>query len=144
MTGSNGIDQLLSEPIDLDDQATRARLSPAAFRAFDATAEFLSFSMPQRCKVLGDLPDATYRQWMESGAPTQTRDSLERISLVLGVVKSLRTLFADDAAMRRWLANANHDAPFDGTSPLDRMLRGSTDDLKAVRRYLAAWLGELT
>ena len=48
---------------------------------------------------------------------------------------------ADDAAALRWLAARNADLPFAGSSPLDRMLRGSIDDLYAVRRYIDGWRG---
>jgi hypothetical protein len=41
----------------------------------------------------------------------------------------------------RWLTSANQDLPFGGRRPLGRMLRGSIDDLYAVRRYLDAWRG---
>ncbi|MGL1287728.1 MbcA/ParS/Xre antitoxin family protein, partial [Vibrio parahaemolyticus] len=68
-------------------------------------------------------------------------DVLERISLVLGIVKALRLLFASDEAGKRWLRAANTDAPFGGHSPLEHMLRGSIADLYAVRRYLDAWRG---
>jgi hypothetical protein len=37
-----------------------------------------------------------------------------------------------------WLKAANSDLPFAGGNPLDRVLRGSIDDLYAVRRYLDA------
>ncbi len=145
VTETNSFDQLSNETrFDLDDREMRTRCSPAAFRAYCATADFLSLAISQRCRLLGNLPVTTYRRWMKAGAPALTRDALERISLILGIVKAMRTLFADDVASRRWLTGANHDVPFGGSSPLDRMLRGSTEDLRAVRRYLDAWLTELT
>ena len=60
---------------------------------------------------------------------------------MLGVYKALKLLFADDASGVRWLKAANTDLPFTGGRPLDRMLRGSIDDLYAVRRYLDGWRG---
>jgi hypothetical protein len=41
----------------------------------------------------------------------------------------------------RWLKSANTDIPFGERSPLDRALRGSINDLYAVRRYIDAWRG---
>ena len=69
------------------------------------------------------------------------RRTLERISLVLGIHKGLKLLFADEASGMRWLTSPNRDLPFGGVSPLERALRGSIDDLYAVRRYVDAWRG---
>jgi hypothetical protein len=141
----DGPDQFSSgTQFDLDDAALRVRISPTAFKAFDATADFLSLSMSQRRKLLGTIPAATYRRWRTLGAPTQTRESLERMSLVFGIVRALRTVFSDDTAVRRWLTGMNRDAPFCGASPLDQMLRGSTSDLRAVRRYTDSWLRDIS
>jgi hypothetical protein len=63
------------------------------------------------------------------------------VSLVLGIYKALRLLFVDGLEALRWLKAGNHDLPFAGRSPLERMLLGSIDDLYAVRRYLDAWRG---
>jgi hypothetical protein len=126
---------------DLGDAATRNRLSAPSFRAFLYTAEYLGLPVQERCRLLGDLAPATYHRWAANGAPAMPRDLLERISLVLGIAKALRLLFASDDAGRRWLKGANTDAPFGGHSPLERMLRGSISDLFAVRRYIDAWRG---
>jgi hypothetical protein len=50
-------------------------------------------------------------------------------------------LFADEASATRWFTSPNRDLPFGGHSPLERALRGSIDDLYAVRRYIDAWRG---
>jgi hypothetical protein len=89
--------------------------------------------------LLGGVPPSTYHKWKGGAVGTLSYDQLERISLVLGIYKALKLLFADDASGVRWLKAANSDLPFAGGSPLDRMLRGSIDDLYAVRRYLDGW-----
>lgn len=126
---------------DLDSASARSRISPAAFRAFDATADYLSLTVPQRCRLLGEIPSSTYHRWAKAGASPLSRDQLERISLLLGIVKGIRLLFANDDAGRRWLTAANQDVPFAGAPPLERMLRGSISDLYTVRRYIDAWRG---
>jgi hypothetical protein len=75
------------------------------------------------------------------GGGTLSYDQLERISLVLGIYKALKLLFVDNANGVRWLKATNSDLPFAAGSPLDRMLRGSIDDLYAVRRYLDGGCG---
>ena len=96
---------------------------------------------PQQLVLLGDVPATTYHHWKSKGVRSLSLDTLERISLVLGIWKGLRLLFADDAVAVRWLKAENTDLPFGGLSPLDAMLRGSIDDLYAVRRYVDGWRG---
>lgn len=122
--------------------ADRRRLSGSAMRLFLNTAEFLGLTVEQRRAILGDVSDATYHNWRkEPGRVVLTRDQLERISLLLGILKGLRLVFADDAAALRWLRAQNSDQPFDDRPPLDVMTAGSMIDLFNVRRYLDAWRG---
>ncbi len=120
----------------------RRRLSAAAIRLFLGAAELLGLTVDQRRAILGDVSEATYHNWRkEPGRVALTRDQLERVSLLLGILKALRLIFADDATAFRWLRAANQDQPFDGMSPLERMTGGSIIDLYKVRRYLDAWRG---
>ena len=125
----------------LHDRATRNRLSGPGFRTFLAVAERWAMTVPQQLVLLGDVPATTYHHWKSKGVRSLSLDTLERISLVLGIWKGLRLLFTDDAVAVRWLKAENTDLPFGGLSPLDAMLRGSIDDLYAVRRYVDGWRG---
>ena len=131
----------IQEAQGLHDPDVRARLSAGGLRTFLAVAERLGLSVRQQCVLLGDVPPATYHHWKSKGVKTLSRDTLERISLVLGIWKGLRLLFSEDAQALRWLKAANTDLPFVGAAPLDAMLRGSVDDLYSVRRYLDGWRG---
>ena len=126
---------------DLNDPAACEKISGPSFRAFRYGADYLGLTVPERSRVLGNLPPATYYRWIEKGAPALSRDLLERISLVLGIIKGLRVLFANDEDGKRWLRAPNKDIPFAGESPLTRMLRGSIADLYEVRRYIDGWRG---
>jgi hypothetical protein len=128
-------------PPDLGDPAVRARMSGPGFRAFVAVSDELGLSIAQRLRLLGGIGESTYHKWRSQTAKSLTSDQLERISLVLGIFKGLRLLFLDDATSLRWLTAANTDLPFSGDSPLQTMLRGSIDNLYAVRRYVDAWRG---
>lgn len=120
----------------------RRRLSGSAMRLFLNTSELLGLTVDQRRAMLGDVSEATYHNWRKDpGRVVLTRDQLERVSLVLGILKALRLVFADDPTAFRWLRAANTDPPFDGAPPLDRMTAGSIIDLYKVRRYLDAWRG---
>lgn len=119
----------------------RRRLSAPAVRLFFRVADLWGLSVDQRRAILGDISRQTYHNWQKGGVAALTRDQLERISLVLGIVKGLRLVFAADENALRWLKAANKDFEFGGKSPLDRMTRGGVNDLYAVRRYLDAWRG---
>ena len=123
------------------DPAVRARLSGPGLRTFFNIAAEWGLSVERQRVLLGGVPSSTYHKWKSGAVGTLAYDQLERVSLVLGIYKALKLLFADDAGGTRWLKAANTDLPFAGSSPLERMLRGSIDDLYAVRRYLDGWRG---
>ncbi len=116
-------------------------MSPVAVKMFLKLSEMWRLAVDQRCALLGDISKPTYHNWQGGRIGVLTRDQLERISLVLGIHKGLRLLFADEASATRWFTSPNRDLPFGGQSPLERALRGSIDDLFAVRRYIDAWRG---
>jgi hypothetical protein len=128
-------------PDALRDPKARGRMSPAAIRLFMRLSDLLRLTVDQRRLLLGDISRPTYHNWQSGKVGALTRDQLERISLLLGIQKGLKLLFADEASATRWFTSPNHDLPFGGRSPLERILRGSIDDLFAVRRYIDAWRG---
>ena len=128
-------------PDALHDPKARERMSPAAIRLFMRLSDLWRLTVDQRRVLLGDISRPTYHNWQGGKVGTLTRDQLERISLLLGVQKGLKLLFADEASAMRWFTSSNRDLPFGGGSPLERTLRGSIDDLYAVRRYIDAWRG---
>lgn len=128
-------------PDALRDPKVRESMSPAAVRLFLRVAELWRLAVDQRRILLGDISRPTYHNWQAGRIGTLTRDQIERISLVLGIHKGLKLLFADEASAMRWFTSPNRDLPFGGRSPLERALGGSIDDLYAVRRYIDAWRG---
>ncbi len=67
------------------------------------------------------------------------RDTLERISVLLGIYKALHILLPIPARADGWIRRPN--TAFDGNSALDVLLRGRVDNLYQVRRHLDAWRG---
>lgn len=128
-------------PDALRDPKVRERMSPTAVRLFMRLSDHWRLAVDQRRALLGDISRPTYHNWQGGKVGTLSRDQLERISLVLGIQKGLKLLFADDASATRWFTSPNSDLPFGGDSPLGRALRGSIDDLYSVRRYIDAWRG---
>lgn len=145
MTSSTAMaSQAEPEPIAADalrEPAQRQKLSAPAIRLFLNVADLWDLKVDERRAILGDISKGTYHNWQKGNVGTLTRDQLERISLVLGILKGLRLVFASDENGFRWLKSKNTDFEFGGRSPLERMTGGSISDLYGVRRYLDAWRG---
>lgn len=125
----------------LHNPKVRETMSGSAIRLFLKLADLWDLSVDHRCVLLGGISRQTYHNWQNGKVRVLSRDQLERVSLLLGVHKALKLIFTDAAASLRWLQNANTDFPFAKESPLDLALRGSVNDLYALRRYLDAWRG---
>jgi hypothetical protein len=113
------------------------RLAAAGLRAFAGIAEAWGLSVDEQLRLLGQPPRSTYFAWRK--APDKAslpRDTLERLSNLLGIYKSLQILLPDAAAADAWVRQPNTAPGFGGQSALARMLAGNVSDLNFVRRYL--------
>lgn len=114
-----------------------ARLGAAGLRAFARIAEAWGLSVDEQLCLLGQPPRSTYFAWRKHPEKaTLPRDTLERLSNLLGIYKSLQILLPDAAAADAWVRQPNAAEPFGGRSALVRMLAGNVSDLNLVRRYL--------
>ena len=94
-------------------------------------------SIDEQLRLLGAPPRSTYFAWRKHpDKATLPRDTLERLSNILGIYKSLQILLPDTAAADAWVKKPNAAPPFGGRSALARMLAGNVSDLNLVRRYL--------
>ena len=107
-------------------------------RAFFNLARHWELSDLEGRILLGSPAARTYARWKAGQAePSRiSRDTRERLSMLLGIHKSLRFLFPDPARGYAWLRKPN--AAFGGAPALNRLLAGSIMDLAAVRAYLDA------
>ncbi len=113
----------------------------AGLRAFARIAELWHLSIPEQLALLGIGSRSTYYKWRKDPHPKLPRDTLERLSYLLGIYKALQLLLPDPQAADQWVRRPN-DAPlFGGKSALDRMLSGNVADLYIVRQYLDAQRG---
>lgn len=123
------------------------RTSPAedlggpALRTFFKLADKWDLRIAEQRKLLGDPPESTFYKWKRQQDGVLGRDTLERISYLLGIYKALQILFPDVAQADAWLRKPNQSALFGGHSALDRMLSGNVSDLYVVRQYLDAQRG---
>ncbi len=90
--------------------------------------------------LLGEPAARTYARWKAGQVePSRiSRDTRERLSMLMGIHKNLRSLFPAPSRGYRWLRKPNR--AFGGESALNRLLAGSVLDLAAVRTYLDAEL----
>jgi len=113
----------------------------AGLRAFTRIAELWHLSIADQLALLGITSRSTYFKWRKEPQPKLPRDTLERLSYLLGIYKALQLLIPDTHAADEWIRRPN-DAPlFGGRSALDRMLSGNVADLFIVRQYLDAQRG---
>jgi len=69
-----------------------ADLSGAALRTYFRIAETWGLSATESRRLLGDPPRSTYFLWKRTGEAQLSRDTLERVSYVLGIYKALQIL----------------------------------------------------
>ena len=119
----------------------QAELSAPALRTFFNLAERWQLRVAEQRTLLGDPPESTFYKWKRQQDGALTRDTLERISYLLGIYKALQILFPDPAQADAWLHKPNQSPLFGGHSALERMLSGNVGDLYTVREYLDAQRG---
>ena len=119
----------------------RRSLSGPALRTFFRIAETWGLSVEEQMKLLGLTNRATLYNWRKAKEVALSKDTLERISYILGIYKALQILFPDEKAADAWVRRPNTAALFAGKSALDRMLSGQVADLYVVRQYLDAQRG---
>jgi Protein of unknown function (DUF2384) len=113
------------------------QMSAAAMRAFTRMAGLWGLSVEEQLRLLGEPARSTFFAWRKHPERASLpRDTLERISNLLGIYKALQILFPDTAVADGWIRKPNAAPMFAGRSALERMLAGNVSDLNAVRRYL--------
>ena len=119
----------------------RKGLSGPALRTFFRIADLWSLSVDEQMTLLGLMARSTFFKWKKDPNTVLPKDTLERISYILGVYKALQILLPDERAADEWVRRPNAAPPFGGRSALDRMLSGHVADLFVVRQYLDAQRG---
>ena len=119
----------------------RRGLSGPALRAFFRIAALWGLSVDDEMALLGVTARSTFFKWKKDPNAVLPKDTLERISYILGIYKALQILLPDEKAADEWVKRPNAAQSFGGRSPLDRMLSGQVADLFVVRQYLDAQRG---
>lgn len=117
-------------------------MSVAGLRAFFNIARDWDLSADEQIVLLGSPGRSTFFKWKAAPESARlSRDTLERLSLLLGIYKALQILLPQPEAADAWVKRPNSAPPFGGARALDRMLAGNVSDLVALRQYLDAMRG---
>lgn len=118
------------------------QIAAAGLRAFSRIAEQWKLSVDEQLRLLGDPPRSTFFAWRKHPDTAKVpRDTLERLSYILGIYKALQILLPDTDRADAWVRQPNEAPPFGGRPALERMLAGNVSDLHIVRSYLDAARG---
>jgi hypothetical protein len=115
--------------------------SAPALKAFFRLADRWDLDTPQQMTLLGASARSTFFKWKKDMDGHLSLDTLERISYLLGIFKSLHILLSDEGAADTWIKKPNTAPLFGGKSALERMLSGHVADLFLVRQYLDSQRG---
>ena len=119
----------------------RKELSGPALRTFFRIAMLWRLSVEEQMTLLGLTARSTFFKWKKNPNTILPKDTLERISYILGIYKALQLLLPDQQAADEWVRRPNASPLFGGRSALERMLSGQVADLYVVRQYLDAQRG---
>ena len=119
----------------------RKDLSGPALRTFFRIAELWGLTVDEQMTLLGVTARSTFFKWKKDQSVALPKDTLERISYILGIYKALQILLPDEKSADAWVRRPNEAPLFAGRPALARMLSGQVADLFVVRQYLDAQRG---
>lgn len=114
----------------------RKRLSGPALRTFFKVADDWQLSVNEQRALLGWPAASTYHKYKAREYGTLSYDTLTRLSLILGIYKSLQVLYPEQRFADAWVKLPNSNPVFAGATPLSLMIDGGIDALFRVRRLL--------
>jgi uncharacterized protein (DUF2384 family) len=114
----------------------KTNVGAAGLRGFFRIAELWRLNNEQQIRLL-NVPESTFYSWKNNADRSRvSKDTLERISYILGIYKNLQVLLSDKDSAREWVSKPNKAPLFGGHSAIERMIGGNISDLYEVRRYL--------
>jgi uncharacterized protein (DUF2384 family) len=119
---------------DLSDVSTRKRLTPAAIKAFFKIAETWELKNEDARALLGSVSSGKYFDLKKSHKGALTQDELTRVSLLIGIFKSLNILFSPKLA-NQWVTRPNSNPLFNDAPPI-LLIRSGILGMMSVRRLL--------
>lgn len=121
--------------INLNDQTERERLSPPAIKAFFNIMEKWAIKDADARDLLGGVSNGVFYEMKKNPNRVLDTDRLARISLLIGIFKSLNILYPEDLA-DAWVTLPNKNRLFSGGTPLAYMVQGGLAAMWTVRRLV--------
>ena len=129
--------QSTASAVKTQDKPSSRDLSAAGLRAFFNIARDWGLGTEEQMVLLGAPGRSTFFKWKSAPETADLkRDTLERLSYILGIYKALQVLLPSTTSADAWVKKPNTAPLFGGKRALDRMLGGNVADLLAVRQYL--------
>jgi hypothetical protein len=126
--------------VDLSTKENRVRLTPAAVKGLLRIATHWKLRDDDSRVLLGGISSGSFYTLKNRGAKTLDEDQLTRVSLLIGIYKSLNILYGRKLA-NAWIALPNTNPMFGGDSPLNYVKKGGIPALMRVRQLLDARRG---
>lgn len=117
-------------------------LGPPALRAFFRIAGAWSLDDQEQMCVLGISKIVLLRAWRGGGLTGFNAETLERISLVIGIFKAINTMLPNAGRAHAWMRKSNKAPLLRGQSAVAFIVQGNLNDLRALRTYLDAEVGD--
>jgi uncharacterized protein (DUF2384 family) len=127
-------------PSDLQDPATRERLSRSALKAFFRIVDRWKVTDEIARDLVGGVSNGTFYKMKREAARVLSADELLRISYLVGIFKALHVLYSE-ALADQWMSRPNSNPLFAGRTPLACVHAGGIPAMQAVRRLLDARRG---
>jgi hypothetical protein len=118
------------------DPDVRRRLSGPALRTFFNIAAAWQLSVFEQRALLGWPAVSTFHKYKSGDHGTLSFDTLTRLSLVIGIYKSLQVLYPEASFADTWPRMPNSHSLFGGRPALALMTDAGIDGLFRVRRLL--------
>lgn len=112
-----------------------------ALRAFFGLAKLWHLSEQEQMKLLGLASRSTLHSWRGGRVTKASRDSIEQISFLLGILNAINTLLPDPNRADAWMRAPNTALLFGGRSALERMTSGNVGEPYVIRQYRDAQCG---
>jgi hypothetical protein len=135
------------QPADLSSRAVQEKLSPVAIRAFFRLTSHWKLRDEDARGLIGGISNGSFYQLKRgttktSNFKTLDQDKLTRVSLLVGIFKTLNILYGTKLA-DAWVQLPNTNPLFGGETPLAYMLKGGVPSMMRVRQLLDARRGGL-
>lgn len=108
--------------------------------AFFNIAKLWELNETEKLRLLGQTDPRVIEAWASGDGPDVSKDTLERISYILGIFKAINILLPIPERANAWMRKPNKAPMLGGQSALERMTAGNVSDLYVVRQYLDAEL----